>query len=183
MKITNKPTLLIAAAIIFLMSVSSTVFAQAAGERSSFNENWSFQKDDPGGAEGKLEYDKIKNWVTPTGNEFVLTSGGAKGVRPNGNLGEDVEYTRRDFNDSSWRKLNLPHDWAIEGDFQQPLPGETGKRPWTGIGWYRKHFTVSPNDNGKQIYLDFDGAMSHPTVWGERQICRRLGLWLRLVPA
>ncbi|HEV8593780.1 MAG TPA: glycoside hydrolase family 2 TIM barrel-domain containing protein, partial [Pyrinomonadaceae bacterium] len=85
--------------------------------------------------------------------------------RPAGNIGEEVAYTRQNFDDSSWRQLNLPHDWGIEGPFQQELPGETGKLPWAGIGWYRKHFTVQQADKGKQIYIDFDGAMSHSTVW------------------
>jgi beta-galactosidase len=80
-------------------------------------------------------------------------------------LGDNVTYTRKDFNDSTWRKLDLPHDWAIEGDFIQDLPGETGKRPFAGVGWYRKHFKLSPQDKGKRVYIDFDGAMAYPTVW------------------
>ncbi len=46
------------------------------------------------------------------------------------------------FDDSVWRQLDVPHDWGIEGPFRQELPGETGKLPWAGIGWYRKHFTA-----------------------------------------
>lgn len=148
--------------LIFAMWCFSAVYGN---ERTSFNEDWRFQKDDPAGAEDRLSYDKIKDWVRATGNEFVLTSDAVKSPRPDGNIGEDVSYTRRDFNDSAWRALNLPHDWAIEGDFVQSLPGETGKRAYAGVGWYRKHFTVSNGDQGKQIYLDFDGAMAYPTVW------------------
>lgn len=140
----------------------STIYGN---ERTNFNENWRFQKDDPKGAEGKLSYEQIKDWVRSTGNEYVLTSNAVKSDRPAGNLGEDVAYTQANFDDSTWRSLNLPHDWAIEGDFIRELPGETGKRPFAGIGWYRKHFTVSASDKGKQIYLDFDGAMAYPTVW------------------
>jgi beta-galactosidase len=157
--------------LIFLASFVLLIFAtnsdarQSNSNRVSFNENWLFQKDDPAGAEGILAYAKIKDWVTATGNEFILTPDAVKTVRPSGNLGEDVAYTKQNFNDSSWRRLNLPHDWAIEGDFQRELPGETGKRPYAGIGWYRKHFTVSPDDKGKQIFLDFDGAMAYPAVW------------------
>ena len=152
-------------AAIFLISLSSAAFSQTTRERTSFNENWRFQKDDPNGAEGILDYEKIKDWVRASGNEFVLTSDAVKSVRPDGNLGENVAYTRQNFDDSAWRQLNLPHDWAIEGDFESELPGETGKRQFAGIGWYRKHFTVSPADKDKQFYLDFDGAMAYPTVW------------------
>ena len=148
--------------LVLLTVFSAVIYAD---ERTSFNENWRFQKDDPAGAEGKLAYEKTKDWIRATGNEYVLTSDAVKSARPSGNLGEDVSYTSASFDDSAWRTLNLPHDWAIEGDFVKDLAGETGKRPFAGIGWYRKHFTVSNADKGKQIYIDFDGAMAYPTVW------------------
>ena len=148
---------------LVLLTLFSTVIY--ANERVPFNENWRFQKDDPSGAEGKLAYEKTKDWIRTTGNEYVLTSDAVKSARPSGNLGEDVSYTNANYDDSAWRQLNLPHDWAIEGDFIKELSGETGKRPFAGIGWYRKHFTVSNADKGKQIYIDFDGAMAYPTVW------------------
>jgi beta-galactosidase len=68
-------------------------------------------------------------------------------------------------NDNSWRSLDLPHDWAIEGPFSDTLENNTGLLPWKGIGWYRKHFTISDNDKGKRIYVDFDGAMANAKVW------------------
>jgi beta-galactosidase len=68
-------------------------------------------------------------------------------------------------NDNSWRTLDLPHDWAIEGPFSDTLENNTGLLPWKGIGWYRKHFIVSENDKGKRIYVDFDGAMANAKVW------------------
>ena len=67
--------------------------------------------------------------------------------------------------DSVWRKLDIPHDWGIEGPFQEELPNATGKLPWAGIGWYRKYFTVPETDNGKRFFIDFDGVMSHAKVW------------------
>lgn len=77
-------------------------------------------------------------------------------------------------NDSEWRKLNLPHDWAIEGPFRLELTGETGKLPFKGIGWYRKQFDVPAEDAGKQIYLDFDGAMAYAQIWLNGQY---VGTW------
>jgi beta-galactosidase len=68
-------------------------------------------------------------------------------------------------NDNAWRSLDLPHDWAIEGPFNDTLENNTGLLPWKGIGWYRKHFTISDNDKGKRIYVDFDGAMANAKVW------------------
>lgn len=69
------------------------------------------------------------------------------------------------FNDSCWKQLDLPHDWAVEGPFRTDLEEFTGKLPWRGIGWYRKHFKVDKTDIGKRFYLDFDGAMAHAEVW------------------
>lgn len=69
------------------------------------------------------------------------------------------------FDDSKWRKLDVPHDWGVEGPFRMDLDGYTGKLPWRGIGWYRKHFNIPSSDKGKQFYLDFDGAMANAEVW------------------
>src|SRR6266496_2826680 len=133
-------------------------------ERQSMNAAWRFQKDDPAGSEGLLSYEKIKDWVNASGSEFVSDASVRK-FQPKGNPGETVPYLQRDFDDRSWRQLNLPHDWGIEGPFKQEYPGETGKLRWWGVGWYRKHFSVSPKDKGKQFYLDIDGAMAYATVW------------------
>lgn len=72
--------------------------------------------------------------------------------------------------DSSWRLLDVPHDWGIEGPFRPDLEGYTGKLPWRGIGWYRKHFSIPESDRGRRIYLDFDGAMAHAQVWLNGQL-------------
>lgn len=67
--------------------------------------------------------------------------------------------------DKSWRTLDLPHDWAIEGPFSDTLENNTGLLPWKGIGWYRKHFTLDETDRNNRIYIDFDGAMAYAEVW------------------
>ncbi|MGA1977878.1 MAG: beta-galactosidase GalB [Bacteroidales bacterium] len=69
------------------------------------------------------------------------------------------------INDNNWRNVDLPHDWAIEGPFSDTLENSTGLLPWKGIGWYRKHFTISDSDKGKKIYIDFEGAMANAKVW------------------
>lgn len=78
------------------------------------------------------------------------------------------------LDDSGWRSLDLPHDWAIEGPFRADLDGYTGKLPWKGIGWYRKHFKVSAKDRGQCFYLDFDGAMANAEVWLNG---KKVGAW------
>ena len=149
---------------IFLI-LAPAAFGQSTPvrERLSMNADWRFKKDDPLESQGVLSYEKIKDWVTATGNEFVGSK--SKRVGPAGSLGEQVSYTQRTFDDRNWRQLDLPHDWGIEGPFKQEYPGETAKLPWWGVGWYRKHFTASSKDKGKQFYLDVDGAMAYATVW------------------
>lgn len=114
-----------------------------------------------------LDYQTLKPWLITTGSEL---STNPPSQRPDGNPGSDVPYTQASCDDSQWRKLNLPHDWGIEGPFKQEYPGETGKLPWWGVGWYRKYFTVPEADKGKQIYLDVDGAMAYATVWLNGQL-------------
>lgn len=70
------------------------------------------------------------------------------------------------FNDSTWRKLDVPHDWSIEGPFSKdnPTGGAGGFLP-AGIGWYRKHFAVTKNEANRRVFIDFDGVMANSDVW------------------
>ena len=136
----------------------------AGREQTSFNDDWRFVKDDPAGTGDALSYMRTSNWLVATGNE-LLNAAAAKPALPVGNLGAEVTYTRAEFDDRAWRQLDLPHDWGIEGEFDQEYPGETGKLPWWGVGWYRKHFFLPTEDAKKRIYLDVDGAMAYATVW------------------
>jgi beta-galactosidase len=135
----------------------------APRERILFDDNWRFQKGDPADLGDALSYDKIKPWLVPAANAFVAPDR-AK-IPPAGEPAENVAYAQPGYNDSKWRKVTLPHDWGIEGPFDQALPGETGKLPWMGIAWYRKTFTVPATDHGRQFFLEIDGAMSYATVW------------------
>ena len=76
------------------------------------------------------------------------------------------EYKNSHFNDAPWRSLNLPHDWSIEGAFDQKNPAtpEGGALPG-GIGWYRKTFSVPVTAKGKSIFIDFDGVYRNSEVW------------------
>lgn len=70
------------------------------------------------------------------------------------------------YNDQAWRKLDLPHDWAIEGDFLPSNPsGASGGALPGGIGWYRKHFTLSPKEKYTKFLIAFDGVYMNATVY------------------
>ena len=66
--------------------------------------------------------------------------------------------------DGASRKVDLPHDWGVEGAFRQEYPGESGKLAWWGKATYRKELEISAEDLEKDIDLEIDGAMSHATV-------------------
>ncbi len=88
------------------------------------------------------------------------------GPMPDGSRrAEPAGIAKPAFDDSRWRTVTLPHDWGIEGPFRADLPGDTGKLPWAGIGWYRKTF-VAPASLGEQrVWLEIDGAMAQPEVF------------------
>ena len=79
------------------------------------------------------------------------------------------------FNDSAWRLIDLPHDWAIELPFVNAPLSETlldhGFKPLgrgfpdTSIGWYRKRFAIPKEDEGRRLRIDFDGAFRDCHVW------------------
>jgi len=70
-----------------------------------------------------------------------------------------------DFNSSNWRKLNLPHDWAIEGPFDKKYNARCGGLPFHGTGWYRKNFKINKQAKGKVVRIEFEGAMYDAHVW------------------
>jgi beta-galactosidase len=106
----------------------------------------------------------VKPWILPTGNDFIKDPS-RRFARPEGNPGDGVSYVQPGFDDNSWQKINLPHDWAIEGPFIRTGGGGMGRLPSSGIGWYRKKLNIPAEDAGKSIFLDVDGAMSYSTVW------------------
>lgn len=160
-------------------------------ERILINDDWRFIKGDPPGGTASLLYDVrpqrprpsgaaaqadtnvapatasptvLKPWILPTGNDFIADPA-RRFIRPTGNPGDGVAYAQPDFDDSSWRQINLPHDWAIEGPFATQGGGGMGRLPSSGVGWYRKQLSLPAQDAGKSIFLDVDGAMSYAAVW------------------
>lgn len=67
---------------------------------------------------------------------------------------------------ADWTKVDLPHDWAIAGPFDQyaPATGSGGFLP-TGVVWYRKGFTLASSDKGKRVFIELDGVMDRGGVW------------------
>lgn len=137
----------------------------AGREKLSLDQGWRFTKGDPEGLGDQLEYSKIKSWFLPTSVDLTTNESYLSLALPSTNPVASVAYAEPGFEDGGWRVVNLPHDWGIEGPFKQEYPGETGKLPWWGVGWYRHHLVIPNSDEGREIYLDVDGAMAYATVW------------------
>ncbi|HEX5208564.1 MAG TPA: beta-galactosidase GalA [Steroidobacteraceae bacterium] len=82
------------------------------------------------------------------------------------------DFATEKFDDSRWRSLNLPHDWAVELPFvhDEALQSHGYKPlgrnyPETSIGWYRRAFDIPAGDFGRRIVLEFDGAFRRVLVF------------------
>ncbi|HHY84381.1 MAG TPA: glycoside hydrolase family 2 protein [Verrucomicrobia bacterium] len=165
-------------------------------ERTLINDNWRFAKGDPTNihsesllydvrpvARGEDQQERpaeatadpseraagtnrvLKPWILPTGNPFIKDPA-KRFVRPDGDPGSDAACVQRDFDDSGWRVVNLPHDWAIEGPFNSGgVGGSMGRLPSPGVGWYRKKLRIPATEAGRRFFLEVDGAMSCAVVW------------------
>ena len=81
-------------------------------------------------------------------------------------LKDNKEAKSSAFDDHSWRKLNLPHDWSFEEDYgKDAVQKDMGGYKPGGIAWYRKHFDISKSWSGKQISIEFDGVYMNSEVW------------------
>ena len=125
--------MMLAAGIFGVMLQSGfSIAVESIRERICINEGWSFYKYDSEEKADKLIYDVrpgvkdkdkaeamqtvLKPWILPTGNDFIKDPA-KHHVRPEGNPGSDFSFVKSGFDDSSWQRVNLPHDWAITGPF------------------------------------------------------------------
>ena len=80
-------------------------------------------------------------------------------------LADSAQMSKTDYHDTHWRALNLPHDWAVEGDFLCSNPsGAGGGALPGGIGWYRKTFNLQKKQ-GERYFIEFDGVYMNTRVY------------------
>ncbi len=81
-------------------------------------------------------------------------------------LADSIDAHDQTYPDSTWRTLNLPHDWSIEGEFSDKHPATVGGGALPGgTGWYRKSFVLPEEDKEKKIFIAFDGVYRNSEVW------------------
>ncbi|GGA66414.1 beta-galactosidase [Flavobacterium palustre] len=81
-------------------------------------------------------------------------------------LGDSPENSSVNFDDGNWRKLDLPHDWSIEGKSEKnnPSGGDGGFYPM-GTAWYRKVFSVPAEWKNQKTAIYFEGVYMNATVF------------------
>ncbi len=150
-------------ALLACASCATDGSAPGAGlpqNRIAFDSGWRFFRGDaPDVAQNGTDIPTAAALLPLIGPDLVVHAD------PATNPGGQVSFAQTNFNDQTWRAVTLPHDWGIEGAFDQALPVGTGMLPWSGVSWYRKSFSLPAADAGKRVFLDFDGAMSYPNVW------------------
>lgn len=82
------------------------------------------------------------------------------------NKGDATGADKVAFADGTWRKVDVPFDWSVEGPFDKNASaGDYGGYLPSGIGWFRKHFTLPSEMSGKRIFVEFDGVMANSSVY------------------
>jgi beta-galactosidase len=137
--------------IIFFLFAITNVMAQ---EKISLDEDWKFHFGHAANVEKDFDYSKTA--LLHKSNVYATTI-----VHPK-------------FIDSTWQKINVPHDWAVELPFVKSEQVEMdshgykpvgGAYPETSIGWYRKHFSVDKSKSNKRFEMQFDGIYRNAEIW------------------
>ena len=116
--------------------------ASPARERLSLDRGWLFH-------EGDIPFPIVTGHQPSYDNAKAGSSSGAASP---------------EYDDSSWKQVDLPHDWAVEQPFDSKANISQGYRD-RGMGWYRKYFRLDPADHGKHLEVQLDGVSTHCTVW------------------
>ena len=90
----------------------------------------------------------------------------------NAKAGNATGAAGQDFDDSAWRTVELPHDFAVEQPVDPAADAAQGYRR-RGVGWYRRTLKLDPGDQDKHLELQFDGVATHATVWVNGNLVHR----------
>jgi beta-galactosidase len=151
----------------------AAVAAESPRERLLMDFDWRFHLGDAADAGTNFDYPEVSELAKTHLNEIGL---GAKLVADlpdpaESNLGGNVSFVQPDFDDRDWRKLDLPHDWAVELPFSANADLKHGFKtvgrgfPENSIGWYRREFALPASDRGKTLWIEFDGVYRNSLVW------------------
>jgi beta-galactosidase len=174
-------------AAVTALAVTTVSAAESPRERILIDANWRFHLGDAPDAGKQFDFPEVENLAKTRYHEaqmeteldpylpgLIATNNDVSSDPPD-NYGRDVSFVRPKFDDSAWRQLDLPHDWAVELPFDgtdnsKDLVGHGFKAvgphyPKNSVGWYRKDFDLPKLDKGKILWLEFDGVYRNSLVW------------------
>ena len=149
----NNQILLWILCVCFQVNHAQKNNASVSRESISLNKNWKFHLGSASDPKRDFDYGIVRN--------FTIAGGGGGCIVPK-------------FDDSAWRTVNVPHDWAVELPFEYHKHFDVqshGYRPVGGfyphnsIGWYRKHFSVDKKKKGERFILRFEGVYRDFKIW------------------
>jgi beta-galactosidase len=159
----------LAVAVVLCLAVSAW---GADRQRLLLDFGWRFTLNDPSDAGSTFDFQEARNLAKASPADIAAEDGIAA-TQPDPvatNLGASVSYVQPPLDDSSWRHVDLPHDWVVELGFDQRGNNSHGSHaigPQIGntIGWYRRHFDLPAEDKGQAVWIEFDGVYRNSLVW------------------
>ena len=175
---------LLVAVAFFLLWFGSISFALGR-DRILIDSGWRFQLGDPADVTTNVTVYPEISYLPKLNSSDINAETALQATRQDPvatHAGENVSFVMTNYNDSAWRQLDLPHDWAVELPFTNntllPANSDTNKILQHGdkpiydpmfttndIGWYRHTFTLPAGDAGKTEWLEFDGIYRNALIW------------------
>jgi beta-galactosidase len=167
------------AVVLFAAGTGLTSGANPVRDQVSLDSGWRFRPGDPVDVTTNVTYyPEISDLAKLGANEVgtgTNTETYMESLRVDifaTHAGENVSFVQTNYDDSGWRQINLPHDWAVELPFNSSADGNHGYKPvgspgftTNNIGWYRRTFTLPSNYSGQALWLQFDGVYRNCLVW------------------
>jgi beta-galactosidase len=156
----------------FLVLCSTAISAGAARQRLRMDLGWRFHLGEMSDvADHEFDYPEVKSIAKAAADDAATEAAFRQKDPALANLGANVSALHADFDDSSWRAVDLPHDWAVELPFDQTTDKRHGFKALGGknnentIGWYRRAFDLSADDANQSLSIEFDGVYRNCLVW------------------
>ena len=141
--------------IIITTILLSAATLRAQGSKELINNHWTFSLGDASSMMGDFSH----------GTEYFTHFAKAA------TSGHSKSPTDPAFDDSSWQRVSLPHDWVVDLPYSSEASHSHGYKcigwnyPRNSVGWYRKHLTVPAEDKGKQVWIEFEGIFRDSEVF------------------
>lgn len=145
------PVAVLGTALVLALSIVSSGAVEPLRERVLLDPGWSFHVGAPDLGNGEVIPSGLS--VSPVQNFGAYSKAGGVG-------GPAASV----FNDLGWRRVDLPHDWAVEMPFSDKADCAQGSKtvgprfPSSSVAWYRRSFSLAAGDATRRVAVEFDGV-------------------------